>query len=279
MSVALLKWPGGKRIMVPEILRRLPRKINTYYEPMVGGGAVFFAVAAEHRFQKAHINDVNQLLVTTYKTVRDSVDDVILQVAKLAKRHLSMKHPEEYYYQLRNVDVQARNPVLIAAWMLYMNKACFNGLYRVNKSGKFNTPYGKPAKSRIEGLLDPTDIRIASDLLQGVKITCTDFEAAIKHAGKKDAVYFDPPYWPITKSSFVAYASGGFTKTDQKRLALVAKNLRDSGVHVVLSNSDVAKVRKLYESMQIDQIYVPRRIAAAAAGREAVADVIIVAKP
>ena len=258
-----LKWAGGKTALLPEILPRLPKKIKTYYEPFVGGGAVFFALAAEGRFERAVLGDANQELVETYFSIKEDLDQVILRL----KAHAG-KHSEEYFYKVR-----AQRGVYIAARMIYLNKTCFNGLYRVNKKGGFNVPFGRYSNPTI---CDEVNLRAVSSALAGVEVVAIDFEAAVQDAHRGDTVYFDCPYVPASDTaSFTAYTKGGFGPEEQERLRDVAKRLDARGVHVLLSNSDTPFVRKLYKGFKIEEVQAPRRVNSKGSKRGNVGELLI----
>jgi DNA adenine methylase len=239
---------GGKRALLPEILPRLPAKIETYYEPFLGGGAVFFALAAEKRFESAVLSDTNEELIETYRTVRDDVGNLIRRL----KTHAA-KHSEEYFYKMR-----AKRGAEVAARMIYLNRTCFNGLYRVNRKGEFNVPFGKYANPTI---CDAENLRAVFEALDGNDLRNQDFERCVLVAEKGDAVYMDPPYSPASETAnFTAYTAGGFGPAEQERLRDVARKLIDRGVHVLLSNSDTPFVRKLYKGFKIEEVQAPRRV-------------------
>ena len=246
-----LKWAGGKGALLHEILPRLPKKIETYYEPFVGGGAVFFALAAEKRFNRAVIGDTNDDLIETYYAIQNDLDEVVQRL----KIHAG-KHSEEYFYKVR-----AQRGSYVAARIIYLNRTCFNGLYRVNQKGEFNVPFGKYANPKI---CDEENLTAVSEVLHGVDLETNDFETMVVTAQRGDSVYFDPPYAPLSDTSnFTAYTAGGFGSSEQERLRDVAKKLIDRDVHVLLSNSDTPFVRDLYgmtRVFKIEEVQAPRRV-------------------
>jgi DNA adenine methylase len=258
-----LKWAGGKTALLPEILPRLPKKIGTYYEPFVGGGAVFFALAAE-RFERAVLGDANENLIETYFSIKEDLGMVI----PLLKLH-ARKHSEEYFYKVR-----ANPGQYIAARMIYLNKTCFNGLYRVNKKGEFNVPFGKYTNPTI---CDEENLRAVSAVLYKVEFFPGDFEVTVQDAEKGDAVYFDPPYAPLSETAnFTTYTAGGFGFDHQIRLRDVAKRLITRGVHVLLSNSDTPLVRDLYKKgFKIEEVQAPRRVNSKGGKRGNVGELLI----
>ncbi len=263
MARSPVKWAGGKGALLPEILSRLPEKINTYYEPFVGGGAVFFALAAENRFRRAVIGDANDDLMETYFAIQNDLDEVIRRL----KAHAG-KHSEEYFYKVR-----AQRGTYVAARFIYLNRTCFNGLYRVNRKGEFNVPFGKYTNPTI---CDEENLRAVSEVLQSADLETDDFEATVTHAKPRDAVYFDPPYVPASETAnFTAYTAGGFGPETHERLRDVANRLIARGVHVLLSNSDTPFVRELYRGFKIEEVQAPRRVNSKGGKRGNVGELLI----
>ncbi|MFQ5457071.1 MAG: DNA adenine methylase [Myxococcota bacterium] len=251
-AVPFLKWAGGKRALVPEILARLPDSIDTYYEPFLGGGAVFFALAARGAFKRAVICDRNRDLIDAYLGVRDDVEGVIARLARL-------RHDARTYARVRSQDPAKLTLTRRAARIIYLNRTCYNGLYRVNRKGQFNVPFGRYKNPRI---LDRENLRAVSRTLQKARIAeSKDFEALVEKAEPGDAVYFDPPYAPVSPtSSFTAYDSLPFGEDEQERLAKVMRQLQRRRVYALLSNSDVPLTRRLYKRYACDSVQVHRRI-------------------
>lgn len=250
-----VKWVGGKGALVDELLPRLPERIGTYYEPFLGGGAVFFTLAVEGRFKRARLNDANMSLIYVYEMITAHVDGLIERLHAHAKRHC-----ESYYYEVRSQDPLRMNVLDQAARFLYLNRTCFNGLYRVNKKGEFNVPFGKYKNPTI---CDEKNLRAVSMLLKATKarITSQDFEKAVQGAKDGDTVYFDPPYVPASETSnFTAFTKGGFGLAEQIRLRDCFKTLDERGVHVLLSNSDTHLVRELYKGFRLTEVKAPRRV-------------------
>jgi DNA adenine methylase len=243
-----IKFAGGKTSLLPEILPRLPKKIGTYYEPFIGGGAVFFALAAEGRFKEAVIGDANHDLIETYYAIKNDLGEIVRRL----KAHAG-KHSEEYFYKVR-----AQKGACDASRLIYLNRTCFNGLYRVNRKGEFNVPFGKYANPTI---CDEENLRAVSAALRGVSFLPGDFERSTMRARRGDVVYMDPPYVPASETAnFTAYTKGGFGPETQERLRDVAQKLVKRGVHVLLSNSDTPFVRKLYKGFKIEKVQAPRRV-------------------
>ena len=245
-----LKWAGGKRQLLPEIERYLPSRQalikHTYYEPFLGGGALFFHL----QLKKAVVSDSNEELINCYKVIKESLDDLIAELIK----HKQNNSPE-YYYAIRKMDRLARkytslSPVEKAARIIYLNKTCYNGLFRVNSRGQFNVPYGRYKNPNI---LDEAVLKAASKYLkQGeVKLLHADFAEAVKDAKKGDFVYLDPPYDPVSDTaSFTGYDVNGFNKEEQIRLKQVFDDLTYRGCKVMLSNSCTDFIKDLYQDYQ-----------------------------
>lgn len=230
-----LKWVGGKTQLLPELLKRVPEKYGAYYEPFIGGGALFFALKP----QRAVIGDLNSRLVRTYRALQTNVDEVIALLRVCKERHTP-----EWYYAMRDIDVDGLTDVQVAMWFIYINKTCFNGLHRVNKAGKINTPVGRYKNPAI---CDEANLRACAAALTGTTVFHGSYEVTSASAVPGDFVYFDSPYVPVSETAdFTSYTATGFSRDDQVRLADHARVLRDRGVHVLLSNAAAPVVEKLY---------------------------------
>jgi DNA adenine methylase len=269
-----IKWVGGKTALLGKILPLLPTKINTYYEPMVGGGAVFISLFRTNRFSKAIISDINSDLINTYNVVKHSLDELLSELHNISENYskLKDKDKEKYYYGLRDTEYVTQPKPKQAARFIALNKLGYNGLYRVNKQGKFNVPFGKRYNAYI---LDVNTLSIFHVALQKTKIICSSYEDTIKDAQKDDAVYLDPPYIPLQTNSFTAYSSVGFNLEDQIQLRDLAWGLKSRGVPIVLSNSDTPTTRELYKKFSIKTVEVARRVGATASSRKKVNEVVI----
>jgi DNA adenine methylase len=269
-----LKWAGGKRQLLPEIKKQLPRDIQnyTYYEPFIGAGAVFFALQPK----TALINDFNAQLILTYKVIKENVEELIT----LLKKHKD-KNDEEYFYEIRNLD---RNTIKFdtltnaekAARLIFLNKVCFNGLYRVNSQGLFNVPYGKYKNPVI---CEEIVLRQISKYLNAheIAILNDDFEQAVKTADKNSFIYFDPPYHSPDKTNFTGYQAEGFDEGEQERLRNVMVKMTRQGSKCLLSNADTEYIRKLYDYdfFEIISVQAKRPINSDSAGRGSVNEVLI----
>jgi DNA adenine methylase len=261
-----LKWVGGKGHLVPELKRRIPRDFDgTYHEPFVGGGALFFALQPD----RAHLSDNNLRLVRTYRAIRDDVDAVIARLEQLP-------HDKELFLQLRREPIdECPDDATVAAWMLYLNKTAFNGLYRVNSRNIYNVPFGRYTNPLI---CDDRNLRACHQVLQGVEIDHEPFFSVRDRAVAGDFVYFDPPYIPLSATSnFTSYTDGAFGDDEQVRLRDVALELKERGVRVLLSNSSADRVRELYTPgfRKVETVPVPRRVNSKGSGRGAVDELLI----
>lgn len=265
-----LKWVGGKRQLIPAISRYLPRHINTYYEPFVGAGALLLNIPHPRQLV---INDLNAELINCYRVIQKQPEQLLHHLAQ-------HQNTPDYFYALRALDRDAEafaklNDVERAARTIYLNKTCFNGLYRVNRKGEFNAPFGR---YRNPTIADTPGIMAVHHFLsqKPVRILNQDFEQAVKGARAGDFVYFDPPYDPVsTTASFTAYQQEGFGRAEQKRLARLAHDLTRRGCRVMLSNSSTDFIRSLYKDFEIVKVSATRRINAVASKRGAVDEVLI----
>lgn len=251
MVAPVLKWAGGKRQLLDELYARFPAEFNHYHEPMFGGGALFFELEPED----GSINDTNPRLVNFYEQVRDHPGELIYLLESFAdpecepdpERNFTDtnrkgKEVKNYYYQQRELFNRRPNDEPFdeleeAALLLYLNRTCYNGLYRENQSGEFNVPIGRYSNP---DWIRKNEIRAASAVLEDTEIFNRDFEYIREHAEEGDLVYFDPPYEPMSPTAyFTDYSAEGFGKKDQERLLELAQELDENGVHVILSNSGV----------------------------------------
>ncbi len=253
-----VKWAGGKSQLLKQYEPYFPATpMRGYYEPFVGSGAVFFHIRTRNLFERYHLSEANEELINCYKVVRDRVDELIHWL-DVHQRH----HGKDYYYVVRNWDREPdwskTPPARRAARMIYLNKTCYNGLWRVNSKGHFNVPIGR---YRNPTILDEPGLRAASHALQGVSLTVSDFEGVLRLAGRGDFVYFDPPYYPLTETAnFTSYAANSFGAYEHRKLALVFAELDHKGCQVMLSNSDTPFVRELYRDFRIETVQARRAI-------------------
>lgn len=264
-----LQWVGGKREMIPQYKDYFPKKYNQYFEPFLGGGAMFFELAPT----KAYLNDNNQELFETYKAVRDFPELVISILNNLKERH-----SEELYMRMRELDREYDiyndfRSYEIAARAIYLNQTCFNGVYRVNQKGQFNVPIGS-SLNRV--ICDKDTILKASKVLKKASIECTDFEQAIANVRKGDLIFLDPPYYPISKNSdFTRYTKEKFYQEDQVRLKDSIVKLAKKGAYVMLANSDCDFIRNLYKDFRIHTVQSSRSLNCKSDKRGKVSEVLI----
>ena len=258
-----LKWAGGKRQLIRELIARAPKQYRRYWEPFLGGAALFFALNP----RRATLSDLNPRLTRTYRGIQQNAAAVI-------KRLSNMPNEEAFFLSQRKRDIDQCDDTELAAWMIYLNRTAFNGLYRVNRKGQFNVPFGHYKKPKI---CDQNNLFTVAQQLEGVEIAEGDFERIAANAKRGDFVYFDPPYAPIGRhSDFTRYTSESFNVDSQVRLCDLARRLKRNGVNVLLSNSDTPIVRDLYaDSFAIDSVLVNRHISAKGSARGKVGEVII----
>lgn len=267
-----LKWAGGKRQLLSVLSAYMPdpSEINTYYEPFVGAGAVLFSRQPE----KAVINDHNSQLITTYNVIKNEVDDLII----LLNKHKE-NNSREYFYDIREQERQMDDfnnlsDVEKAARFIYLNKTCYNGLYRVNAQGLFNVPFGKYKKPTI---FDEQNLRLISAYFnkKKIKIYNSDYSDIVKKAKKGDFIYLDPPYHSPNNSNFTGYQAGGFNEAEQIRLHGVVKSLTKRNIKCLVSNSDTEFIRDLYKDFTIHTVSASRNINSVSSKRGKVNEVLI----
>ncbi|MDG8893358.1 DNA adenine methylase [Streptococcus pneumoniae] len=264
------KWTGGKRQLLPVIRELMPKTYNRYFEPFVGGGALFFDLAPKD----AVINDFNAELINCYQQIKDNPQELI-EILKVHQEYNS----KEYYLDLRSADRDERidmmSEVQRAARILYMLRVNFNGLYRVNSKNQFNVPYGRYKNPKIvdEELISAISVYLNNNQLE---IKVGDFEKAIVDVRTGDFVYFDPPYIPLSETSaFTSYTHEGFSFADQVRLRDAFKRLSDTGAYVILSNSSSALVEELYKDFNIHYVEATRTNGAKSSSRGKISEIIV----
>ncbi|MBT6469465.1 MAG: DNA adenine methylase [Thaumarchaeota archaeon] len=237
-----VKWAGGKRQLIPILNQNLPDSFGTYYEPFLGGGALLFHILTERNGQKCSISDLNSDLVLAYTTIRDRIDSLITSLKSHERNY--QKDSKSYYYSVR--ESNPRSEIEKTSRLLFLNRTCFNGLYRVNSKGKFNVPLGKYTNPNI---VNEENLRSVSSIFQASKVSikCRDFGAVLRDAKKGDLVYFDPPYQPVSETAnFTSYTNKNFSYDDLSRLAELCKSLDAKGCKVILSNSDSKEVSDMF---------------------------------
>lgn len=250
----VVKWVGGKRQIIDQISQYIPKNISTYYEPFFGGGAVLF----ELQPKKAVINDINKELINLYEVIKNNTEDLIEDL----KSH---KNDEEYFYYIRELDrdktsYNSLSPIQKASRIIFLNKTCYNGLFRVNKSGEFNAPFGRYKNPNI---VNEITIRAVSNYFKKADITfmSKDFAEVLKGARKGAFVYLDPPYDPVSDTaSFTGYDKGGFNREEQIRLKNVCDKLNEKGIRFLLSNSATDFIKDLYADYRIEIVKAKRAI-------------------
>jgi len=263
-----IKWAGGKKQLLEQINKYLPKNFNKYLEPFIGGGALFFYLLPN----KAILIDNNEELINCYRVIQNKIGELIISL----KKH---KNEKDYFYKIRSID---RNPVEFkklsdverASRTIYLNKCCFNGLYRVNSKGEFNVPFGKYENPKF---CDEQNLLAVNTVLKDVQIINGDFKECLELAEKDDFIYFDPPYQPIsTTANFTSYTKENFNKEDQVRLFKVYKELDNRGCKVMLSNSYNEFILDLYKKYDLKTVYARRAINSDASGRGQIKEVLII---
>jgi len=237
-----VKWAGGKRQLISVIEKQIPSEFGTYYEPFLGGGAVFFHLLSKNPDMRCKVSDLNSDLILAYITIRDKLDELLLSLKHHSRNY--QKNSDSYYYGIR--DSEPVNQIDKVSRLLFLNRTCFNGLYRVNSKGKFNVPLGRYSNPNI---VNEENLITVSQILQSKKIqfSCRDFSAVLSEAKKGDFVYFDPPYQPVSDTSnFTSYTNRDFTYSDLEKLVEISQKLSDKDCRVMLSNSNSNEVRELF---------------------------------
>ncbi|MBI4575956.1 MAG: DNA adenine methylase [Planctomycetes bacterium] len=263
-----LKWAGGKGQLLDRLSAWFPAECGVYHEPFLGGGAVYFRMHATRPATRAVLSDTNPELIGGYLVVRDHREPLVVALG----RH-ERDHSPDHYYAVRAVDPEGLDPVARAARLIYLNRTCFNGLFRVNRQGRFNVPLGRYTHPRI---LDESGLRAATQALAGADILLAPFESVLDRAAPGDFVYLDPPYQPLSASAhFTAYTCEAFGVEDQERLAAVFRTLDARGCRVMLSNSDHPLVAGLYRGFHLERIAARRAINSRADRRGEIWEVVV----
>ena len=265
-SKPFVKWVGGKTQLLPKLLKNIPNNFSTYYEPFLGGGALFFNLQPK----KAVLSDINPELINCYAVVKDNVKDLIEDL----KQH---HYDKDYFYKIRNIDRSPEflkwSPIQKASRFIFLNKTCFNGLHRVNSKGQFNVPFGRYTSPKI---LDIDTLETCSRILKNTTLLCDSFFSIEDKVSAEDFVYFDPPYVPLAiTSNFTSYSKDGFDSSKQIELSELCKRLNSKGVKFMLSNSSAPIVLELYSGFNIEYVDALRFINSKADKRGNVKEVII----
>jgi len=273
-SKPFIKWVGGKRGLLPQLIKKFPQEFNNYHEPFLGGGAVFFELYSLGKLENKNIflSDINAELINTYNVVKKSPLDLIVKLEEYVA-----KHSHEFYYDIRGLDREKSfkelSEIERATRFIYLNKTCFNGLYRVNKKGYFNTPIGSYKNPNIA---DKETILHASKALENVTIYHQPFQAILENVNENDFVYFDPPYYPLTSSAnFTSYDANSFLEEEQFALYSLFEKLDDKKVKVAHSNSDTEFINNLYKHYDINTVSANRFINSKSSGRGKINEVLI----
>lgn len=269
LVMPVVKWVGGKRQIIDQLLRFMPNTFSSYYEPFLGGGALLFA----RQPNRAIVNDQNKELMNMYTVIRDNVEDLIFLLSQY-------KNDKEQFYKARELDRSRQlyaqlSSIEKAARIIFLNKTCYNGLFRVNRAGQFNTPFGNYKNPKI---LDEVTLRAVSYYLKNsnIRLLNTDFEESLKGIRKGAFVYFDPPYDPVSDTaSFTGYDKGGFGKEEQFRLKKLCDKLNERGVKFLLSNSATDFIIDLYTDYTISFVKARRAINSVAEKRGEVDEVLV----
>lgn len=262
IATPFLKWAGGKSELLPHLVARAPRSFNTYWEPFLGGGALFFYLGPV----SAVLSDLNEELINCYQAVKSNVERLIEELAK-------HRNEKNYFLRVRKLQPWQLDQIQRAARLIFLNKTCFNGLYRVNQRGEFNVPFGRYENPRI---CDETGLRAASKALQDADVLCRDFRFLLYRAQPGDFVYFDPPYNPVSSTaSFTSYSEAPFGDREQRGLREVFRALDARGCHLMLSNSDTKYIRDLYRHFHVESVLASRAINCRGDKRGKISELII----
>jgi len=268
-----VKWAGGKSQLIEQYKKHFPKKVERYFEPFLGSGAIFFFIKKQFKPKEFFLSDNNDELINTFIIVRDKVEELIESLKKRKKQH-----NKEYFYKVRRENPKELSDIERASRFIYLNKTCYNGLYRVNSKGEFNVPFGDYKNPSI---FDEKVLREASELLKGVEIKTLPFESVLDKAkNKNDFIYFDPPYFPVSKtSSFTSYTKDAFLEKEQKKLAEVFEELNKRGCKIMLSNSDHPLIRNLYINFNRFPIKARRSICCIGTKRGKIGELLIANYP
>lgn len=265
---AFVKWAGGKKQIINQLKDYFPKKINRYFDPFVGGGAVAFYVIKTYSPNEIYISDINEDLIITYKAIKKDVESLIKKLD-----WYKSKHSKTFYYETRSLNPENMSDLDRAARFIYLNKTCFNGLYRVNSNGRFNVPIGS---YKTPYIYDEKDLREISKLLKNATIEVKQFYCIENYVKSGDFIYFDPPYYPVSgTSNFTAYTKDGFFENEHKRLATLFSNLDKKGANVMMSNSDTRFIRNLYKNYNIYLVKAKRSINSDSSGRGKINEIVI----
>ena len=270
-TVTFVKWAGGKSQLINQLKPLFPKKFDRYFEPFVGSGAVFFYISQNYKIKYAMLSDVNEELIDAYQVIKDDVNALI----KILRKHVN-KHtvtPKPYYYRIRSKEIDLMSATERAARLIYLNKTCYNGLYRVNAKGKFNVPLGKLNGSAV---LQQDKLSKCAELLQKTILKRMSFENVLRYAHSGDFVYFDPPYYPETSGgNFTSYQKDKFLEQEHEKLFKIFKKLDDKGCLCMLSNSSTKFIKDLYKNYNRNIVKARRMINCNGNGRGKTEELVI----
>jgi len=271
-----IKWVGGKGKLIPELKSFFPQKFDRYFEPFIGGGAVFYEVIQNNNLEFSWINDVNKKLVITYQQIKNKPNKLISILEKIEKDYKKKTEDERknFFYSIRDeYNKGGLDDLDITTYLIFLNKTCFNGMYRENSKGEYNVPFGDQKNPTI---CDKENLLAVSECLKNTKITNLSFEESVKDCKKGDFIYFDPPYYPINGTSkFTSYSKDNFGQNEQIKLRDTFKQLSDKGCFVMLSNSNTEFIKDSYKDFKINEIYAARSINSKGDGRGKIKEVVI----
>ncbi|AGY41382.1 adenine-specific DNA methyltransferase [Mesoplasma florum W37] len=268
----ILKWVGGKTQLLTEINKRKPKKFKNYFEPFVGGGAVFLNQAIKN----TTISDLNKELINMYQTIKRTPIKLINQLDEFIIKY--NENPEGFYLQLRNLDrdpnfIKNNSKVFRAARTIFLNKTCFNGIYRVNSQGFFNVPWNK--KETAPSVYDKKNIKEISKYLKTVKIKNTSYENILKYIQKGDFIYIDPPYDKIKNDTFIEYNKNEFGKKEQIKLSEFAREINKKQAYFMISNHNTEFINEIYSDFKIEVVYAKRSVNSKGSGRGEIEELLI----
>ena len=288
LAKPFVKWVGGKTQLLEEVQKSLPADLHlcnelTYIEPFVGGGAVLFWILQKYpNIKRAIINDINEELICTYRVIKNKVEDLISFLDTIQNQYISLNTEErkDYFLEKRKCfNSKKSSDIETAALFIFLNRTCFNGLYRVNSKGEFNVPHGKYTNPKI---CDKDNLKLVSNLLQKVEILCGDFEKTEIYAGENSIFYLDPPYKPLSEtSSFTSYTKSGFDDEEQLRLRDFCTRIAQQKAQFVASNSDPQETtgesffERIYRQFKVKKVFATRLVNANSDGRGLVSEVMI----
>lgn len=266
-----VKWAGGKVQLLEQLAPLMPKKIERYFEPFVGSGAMAFFVIKNFEPKEVFLSDINKELINAYIVIKEDVENLIIELKQHKENHNSERR-KEYYYEIRKVDQNSLSSLKRAARFIYLNRTCFNGLYRVNSNNQFNVPIGDYKNPNI---VQEDKLREISKLLKKVRIKVMPFEKITQEAKKGDFIYFDPPYYPLKKTSFTTYTKDNFLEEGQTLLKETFEKLDKKECLIMESNSDTKFIKDLYKHFKIHIVKARRLINSKASGRGEINEVVI----